>query len=131
MPFDVPASLAGAIVGVEVSAGDAARLDAAPPVDLKSLLAAFGKLLAGDVWAVTVYLPDEGAAKGGVLVRDLPASAVDKLHPGARSQRVLPFRPMARTLAKARRVVGGSGSIIARVATAPAKSKRDVCKETP
>ena len=131
VPFDVPAALAGAIVGVEVSAGDAARLDAAPPVDLKSLLAAFGKLLAGDVWAVTVYLPDEGAAKGGVLVRDLPASAIDKLHPGTSSQRVNAFRPMARTLVKARRVVGGNGSIIARVASAPAPSKRVVCKETP
>ena len=130
VPFDVPASLAGAIVGVEVSAGDAARLDAAPPVDLKSLLAAFGKLLPGDQWAVTVYLPDEGAAKGGVLVRDLPASAVDKLHPAASTQDVSAFRPMARTVVKARRVVGGSGSIVARVSTTR-RPQRDVCKETP
>ena len=131
VPFDVPASLAGAIVGVEVSSADVARLDAAPPVDLKSLLAAFGKLLPGDAWAVTVYLPDEGAARDGILVRDLPPSAIDKLNPGTSSQRVSPFRPMARTVSKARRVVGGGGSIIARVSKSTAPSKRDVCKETP
>ncbi|MBK9037450.1 MAG: hypothetical protein IPL61_40435 [Myxococcales bacterium] len=132
VPFDVPATLAGAIVTVEVSAGDAARLDAAPPVDLASLLAAFGRLLPGDQWAVSVYLPDEGAAKGGVLVRDLPASALDKLHPRSTSQRIMPFKPMARTVVHARRVVGGAGSIVARVADeTSAQPSRDVCKETP
>jgi hypothetical protein len=132
VPFDVPASLAGAIATVEVSAGDAARLDAAPPVDLPSLLAAFGKLLPGDTWAVTVHLPDEGAARDGVLVRDLPASALDKLAPGSRTARVLPFRPMARTLVKSRRVIGGGGSIVARVASGPGpKAVADVCKEQP
>ncbi|MEZ4402876.1 MAG: hypothetical protein R3B06_22840 [Kofleriaceae bacterium] len=131
VPFDVPASVAGSIVTVEVSAGDAAKLDAAPPVDLRSLLAAFGKLLPGDQWAVSVYLPDEGAAKGGVLVRDLPASAIDKLHPVTTSQRIAQFRPMARTLVRARRVIGGNGSIIARVADDDVAPAHDVCKETP
>jgi len=131
VPFDVPASLVGTIVQLEVSAGDAARLDAAPPVDLKSLLAAFGKLLPGDQWAVTLYLPDEGAALGGVLVRDLPASALDKLHPGTRSQRVLPFRPMARSLSPAKLVIGGSGSILARVSDSPTPTRVRSCKETP
>lgn len=131
VPFDVPASLAGAIVQVDVSAGDSARLDAAPPVDLPSLLAAFGKLLPGDQWAVTLYLPDEGAAKDGVLVRDLPASALDKLHPGSNSQVVLPFRPMARSLSPSKRVIGGGGSILARVATDPTPSRARSCKEKP
>lgn len=131
VPFDVPATLAGAIVQLEVAAGDATRLDAAPPVDLPSLLAALGKLLPGDRWAVTLYLPDEGAAKDGVLVRDLPASALDKLHPGTRSQRVLPFKPMARSLAPARRVIGGNGSILARVSDDPTPSRSMSCKESP
>ena len=41
---DVPASLASSIVSLEITAGDSAKLDAAPPVDLKSLLAAFRSL---------------------------------------------------------------------------------------
>ena len=75
VPVDVPASLAGSIVSLEVTSGDSAKLDAAPPVDLPSLLAAFRKLLPGNVWAVTLYPADEGVAIEGKLVRDLPASA--------------------------------------------------------
>ena len=47
VPVDVPQSLAGSIVHLEVTAGDSAKLDAAPPVDLPSLMAAFRKLLPG------------------------------------------------------------------------------------
>ena len=81
VPVDVPADLAGSIVQLEVTAGDSAKLDAAPPVDLPSLLAAFRKLLPGNVWAVTLYPADEGVALDGKLVRDLPPSAQDKLRP--------------------------------------------------
>ncbi len=115
VPFDVPASMAGAVVQVDVSSGDNARLDAAPPVDLPSLLAAFRKLLPGNVWAVSVYAPDEGAAVDGIAVKDLPPSAQDKLHPAATGQRVMSFRAVARSLAPSKRVIDGAGSLVARV----------------
>ena len=60
IPIDVPASLAGSIVQLEVGAGDTAKLDGAPPVDLPTLVAAFRKLLPGNVWAATIYAADEG-----------------------------------------------------------------------
>ena len=116
VPFDVPASMAGAVVQVEISSGDSARLDAAPPVDLPSLLAAFRKLLPGNVWAVTLYAPDEGAAVEGIAVRDLPASAQDKLRPAATAQRVMSFRALARSVAPSKRVLSGGASLVARVA---------------
>jgi hypothetical protein len=116
VPFDVPAAMAGAVVQVDVSAGDAARLDAAPPVDLPTLLAAFRKLLPGNVWAVTVHAPEEGAAVDGIAVRDLPPSAQDKLRPAATAQRVTAFRAMARSLAPSKRVLNGGASLVARVA---------------
>ena len=46
-------------VGAEL---EAAKLDAAPPTDLPSLMAAFRKLLPGNVWAATLYPADEGVA---------------------------------------------------------------------
>ncbi len=113
--FDVPAAVAGALVQVEISAGDAARLDAAPPVDLPSLLAAFRKLLPGNVWAVTVYIPEEGVAVEGKVIRDVPVSVLDKLAPSSRTPRTQPFRPMARSLQPAKRVIGGSTSLLVRV----------------
>jgi hypothetical protein len=115
VPVDVPASLAGSIVTLEVTSGDSAKLDAAPPVDLPSLLAAFRALLPGNVWAVTLYPADEGISLDGVLVRDLPATALDKLHPQSHTQRAAAYKPIARTAAPAKRVVEGSASMLVRV----------------
>ncbi|HTJ45567.1 MAG TPA: hypothetical protein VL463_25860 [Kofleriaceae bacterium] len=115
VPVDVPASLAGSIAQLEVTAGDGARLDAAPPVDLPTLLTAFGKLLPGDVYAVSLYSADEGVAVDGVVVKDLPASALDKLHPGATTQKASAYKPVARTISKAARVVNGSVTVLVRI----------------
>ncbi len=118
VPVDVPMSLAGGIVTLEVTSGDSAKLDAAPPIDLPSLLAAFRKLLPGNVWAVSLYPADEGVALEGKLVRDLPASAVDKLHPQTHTQRAQVYKPIARTVAPAKRVVEGSTTALVRVRAA-------------
>jgi hypothetical protein len=115
---DVPQNLAGSIVQLEVAAGDNAKLDAAPPVDLDSLLAALHKLLPGNVWAATLYPADEGVALDGKLVRDLPASALDKLHPQSHTQRAQLYKPIARTVSPAKRVVNGSSSMLVRVRAA-------------
>jgi len=115
VPVDVPASLAGSIVQLEVSAGDAAKLDAPPPVDLPSLLHAFRSLLPGTIWAVTLYPADEGVALDGKLVRDLPASALDKLHPQSHTQRAQLYKPIARTKSPSHRVVNGTSSTLVRV----------------
>ncbi|MBX3159372.1 MAG: hypothetical protein KF773_25605 [Deltaproteobacteria bacterium] len=115
VPVDVPANLAGSIVQLEVTAGDTAKLDAAPPVDLPSLVAAFRKLLPGNVWAATIYPADEGVAMEGKLVRDLPASALDKLRPQTHTQRAVAYKPIARTIAPANRVVEGTTTMLVRV----------------
>ena len=121
VPVDVPASLAGAIVQLEITAGDAAKLDAPPPVDLKSLLAAFRKMLPGTVWAASLYVSEDGLAVEGQLVRDLPPSAADKLRPGSRTQRAVPFRSVSRTVSPAKRVINGTGTLVVRVADSPAR----------
>jgi hypothetical protein len=115
VPFDVPGELAGSIVNLEVTAGDSAKLDAAPPKDLKTLIAAFRKLLPGNVWAVTIYPAEEGVAVDGKLVRDLPASALDKLHPQSNSQRAAAVKAIKRSIAPAKRVVEGTASMLVRI----------------
>ncbi len=115
VPVDVPKSLAGGIVQLEVTSGDSAKLDAAPPVDLPTLIAAFRKLLPGNVWAVTLYSADEGVSLDGKLVRDLPASALDKLHPQTHTQRAAVYKPIARTIAPTTRVIEGSSTMLVRV----------------
>jgi hypothetical protein len=115
VPVDVPKSLAGSIVQLEVTAGDSAKLDAAPPVDLPTLLAAFRRLLPGNVWTATLLPADDGVAVDGKLVRDLPASALDKLRPQTHTQRVAVYKPIARTIAPTARVVDGTQSMLVRV----------------
>jgi len=115
VPVEVPQSLAGGIVQLEVSAGDAAKLDAPPPVDLPSLLNAFRSLLPGNIWSVTLYPADEGVALDGKLVRDLPQSALDKLHPQSHTQRAQVYKPISRTKSPAHRVVNGTSSTLVRV----------------
>jgi hypothetical protein len=115
IPIDVPASLAGSIVQLEVGAGDTARLDGAPPIDLPTLVAAFKKLLPGNVWAATIYAADEGVTLDGKLVRDLPASALDKLHPQSHTQRAASYKPIARTVSPAHRVINGQTTLLVRV----------------
>lgn len=116
VPFDVPAHLAGSIVKLEVSAGDAAPLEAAPPRNLDELMAVIRRLLPGNVLAVTLYSADQGVAIDGKLVRDLPASALDRLHPGSSTQRAAGYHPMARSIFPARRVIQGSESTLVKVA---------------
>jgi hypothetical protein len=119
VPFFVPAHLAGSIVQVEVTAGDAASLDAAPPQSLDDLVAALRKLLPGDVYAVTLYSADEGAAIDGTIVRDLPSSALDRLHPGAATRGVQAYKAIARSTSRAGRVVNGKQTILVKVADLP------------
>ena len=115
IPVDVPMSLAGGIVQLEITAGDSAKLDAAPPVDFPTLVAAFKKMLPGNVWAITLYPADEGIAIDGKLVKDLPLSVQDKLHPQTRTQRATVYKPLARTVAPANRVVEGSQTMLVKV----------------
>jgi hypothetical protein len=100
---------------MEVSAGDAARIDAAPATDLPSLLALARKLLPGDVYCVTLYGADNGAAVDGIAVSDLPASAADKLHPQTTTQHVDDYRALAQTTSPAPRVVNGMASVVLQI----------------
>lgn len=115
VPFLVPESLAGSIVKLEVTAGDSAQLDAAPPESVDDLMKAFRKLLPGNVYAVTLYTADEGAAIDGKIIRDLPSSALDKLHTGASTPRVESYRAIARSTSRANRVINGKQSVLIKV----------------
>ncbi len=116
VPFNVPARLAGSIIRLEVSAGDSATLDAAPPENLEDLLAAFRKLLPGNVFAVTLYSAEEGVALEGTLVRDLPPSALDRIKTVSSSERGQVYRPIARSTAPANLVINGDESLLVKVA---------------
>lgn len=116
VPFDVPARLAGSLVKLEVTAGDAARPEVAPPQSLDELMAALRTFLPGNVFAVTLYSADEGVAIDGTLIRDLPASALDRLRPATTTARAEPYQVIARSVYPSRRVINGDQSILVKIA---------------
>jgi hypothetical protein len=116
VPFDVPESLAGQIVTLEIGAGDSARLDAAPAVDLKSLLKLARKLLPGDIFVASLYGADQGVAIDGIAVADLPASVQDRLHPQSSTQTVEDYRAVSRTTSPSKRVINGTASAQVKIA---------------
>jgi hypothetical protein len=77
---------------------------------------AIRKLLPGNVYAVSLYGAENGVAVDGIAVRDLPASAADKLHPQSTTQRVEDYRPIMRTTSPAKRVINGSASAMIKIA---------------
>ncbi len=116
IPFNVPKRLAGSVVKLEVVPGDVARLDVAPPENLDDMMAAFRKLLPGNIFAVTLYTAEQGVAIDGKLVRDLPASALDRLRTGSRSQRASGYKQIVRSTTPSKRVINGRKSILVKVA---------------
>lgn len=115
VPFDVPESLAGSIVKLEVSPGDMAPVTTAPPNSVDGLLAAFADLLPGNVFAVTIYTAEHGVAVRGVVVNDLPPSAVDRFHLSSRTDRAEVYRPISRSVAPATRALNNRHSLLVKV----------------
>jgi hypothetical protein len=75
----------------------------------------FQKLLPGNVFAVTIYTAEEGVAMNGQLVRDLPASAADKLKTTTRTGVAATHRAMSQSTKKSSRVINGGKSLIVKV----------------
>lgn len=115
IPFDVPENLAGAMVRVSVTPGDSARVDAAPPRSLGDMFNIFSKLLPGNVFAVTIFTASEGVAMNGKLVRDLPASAADKLKTTTSTGVASTYRAMSQSIKKSSRVISGGKSLLVKV----------------
>ncbi len=114
--FNVPKSLAGSIVRLEVAAGDNTPLDAAPAKSVKDLMRSLGKLLPGDVIAVTLYTANQGIAINGKLIRDLPGSAADKLRTSSATTAAKLYRAITRSTVPTSRVINGKLRKLVKVA---------------
>ncbi len=115
IPFDVPKELAGSIVRLEVTSGDSASLYLAPPKTTTDLVEAFRSLLPGTVFATTIYSANVAAAIDGKLIKDLPASALNRLRSVSRTPALTTRQVQARSLYPSTQVIDGSASILVKV----------------
>jgi SpoIVB peptidase S55 len=115
VPIEIPRSLAGATLRVEVAAGGAVQPDLAPPESIRDLLDALEKQFPQNAMVVSIYGPDEGVTLRGELVPNLPTSVLDTLRPAASARARGKLLGTARTVIPAGRILAGRAELMLRV----------------
>jgi hypothetical protein len=117
IPMRFPKRLAGAMVKVEVVAGNQAKPDAAAPESLAQLVNVLRtKTFPANVLVATVYTPNEGVALQGRVLPDLPDSAIDTARPAAATKLTEPYRSILRTTVPLSQVVTGKQELVVKIA---------------
>jgi len=115
IPIDIPNTLAGQTLKIEVAAGNLVKPDTAPPENVRGLMDNMRKVYPARSIVVTVETPDEDLTLRGNIVSDLPGSIADTLRPGASSRRGEAFKRSARIVVPTRGVTLGKQSLQVRV----------------
>ena len=87
LPVEIPRTLAGQTVKIEVQAGPDVKPDTAPPNSLSDFVENLRKIHSGRSVAVTLHSTSEGVHLRGRQVEGLPASVLATLRPTATSRR--------------------------------------------
>lgn len=112
IPIAIPERLAGATIRLEVTSGDTARLDMAPPESLEQLVNGLRtRTFPGNVIVATLYTPEEGVMLGGRIVPNLPDSVLDTVRPAASTIKPEAYKATLREIVPTRRVVRGKQEI--------------------
>lgn len=119
VPVDVPMSLAGTVVQLELASGDVAKSDAPMADDIGSMLRVFRSMLPATSFVATIYPPGEGVSVAGNVLLDVPGSAADRLRPITRVQRAQPYAPMLRTVTPTDASLQGTISKLVRIGNKP------------
>ena len=115
LPLEIPRSLAGTTLRVEVAAGGAVQPEIAAPEDVGDLLDAVEKQFPQNALVVSIYGPDEGVTLRGEVVPNLPSSVLDTLRPAASSRARGKLVGAARTVVPTGRILAGRAELSLRV----------------
>ena len=114
-PLQIPRSLSGSLLVAEVSSGDRAKPDLAPPENLGQLLRNMQEGYPARALVVSLKVPTEGVKVRGRVIRDLPSSVIDALNTGTQVRSDELFQTVIRRVHGTRRVVAGQKQIRIRV----------------
>jgi hypothetical protein len=115
LTIDVPPSLAGRSVKVEVAAGEKVRPELPRAEDLQGFVDNLRVYYPASSLVVSLTTRDDGAALHGRLIRNLPPSALDTLRPTSQSRRADAFHVVKRTEFQRTRVFSGQKEITIQV----------------
>ncbi len=107
IPVQIPRTLAGETVKVEVASGLLVRPDVAKPESLRGFIDNLRSFYTASSIVVSMSTADDGASMRGRLVPGLPQSALDTLRPGNQTRRADAYRLAERTVVPSARPVTG------------------------
>ena len=111
LEIEVPRSLAGRAVKIEVSGGAQVKPELPRAEDLPGLVENLRTYYPSGSLVVSLTTPDDGVALHGRLIRNLPPAALDTLRPAGQSRRADGFRVIKRTAFPRTRVFAGQKDI--------------------
>jgi hypothetical protein len=113
--LEVPRSLAGREMEIEVASGAETSPDVAEPESLDDLVRNLTTRFPDDALVVSVRLPGTGATLRGRVLHNLPSSAYDALRPGVSTDGADPLWNVQRTVVPVGRTILGRDRVRLRV----------------
>jgi hypothetical protein len=118
LPVEVPRSLAGQVVKIEVASGAQVKPDLPRAEDLRGFVDNLRTYYPASSLVVSVFTKDDGVALHGRLIRNLPPSALDTLRPAGQSRLADALHVVRRTAFPRSRVFSGHKDIQVQVRVA-------------
>jgi hypothetical protein len=114
-PLDIPATLSGSLVNVEVASGIQVQPDRAPPENLRQFLLDIQEGYPSRSVVVSLETPYEGLKMRGHVLRDLPGSVMDSLSSSTQVRGEQSFQRALRQVFRTEKVIVGRKNIRIRV----------------
>jgi hypothetical protein len=119
LALEIPQSLAGKTVKIEVAAGTQAKPELPRAEDLAGFVRNLGTYFPATSLVVTLATKDDGASLRGRLIRNLPPSALDTLRPASQARRAEGVRMVKQVAFPGSRVLSGQKEITVQVLPYP------------
>jgi hypothetical protein len=111
LAIEIPSTLAGRTVKLEVASGAQVKPELPRPEDLRGLVDNLRVYYPAGSLVVSLTTLDDGVALRGTLLRNLPPAALDTLRPAGQSRRADAFRVVKRTAYPRPQVITGQKEI--------------------
>jgi hypothetical protein len=113
--IEIPRTMAGKIVKIEVAAGSSVKPELPKPEDLGGFIQNLRKYYPATTLVVSLATKDDGTSLHGKLIRNLPPSALDTLRPASRSRHGDEVHMVRQSAFPGSRILAGKAEIAVQV----------------
>lgn len=113
--IDIPPSLAGKVVKIEVAGGSSVKPEMPKPEDLGGFVENLRTYYPATTLVVSLASKGDGASVHGRLIRNLPPSALDTLRPASQSRRADDIHTVTQSAFPGSRILTGKAEVTVQV----------------